>query len=162
MSQFVPFLPEMWQQRTEVDQINRKDKWLSHRITSVFVCVKENVSKSRERQSVCLTPFLASQRYIVKDSSQSSFFPKQNSVAVFRELCGVSVVSNLMQCVLALGARVSGPDGTPLLLFDLRDNYPTLEPQGPLPDVLRRVVSTYDMVSVERSSWLICSSCFTR
>uniref|UniRef100_A0A671Y0E5 Phosphoinositide phospholipase C n=1 Tax=Sparus aurata TaxID=8175 RepID=A0A671Y0E5_SPAAU len=70
----------------------------------------------------------------------------QNSVAVFRELCGVSVVANLMQCVLALGSRVSGPDGVPLILFDLRDQYPTLEPQGPLPDVLRRVVSTYDMM----------------
>ncbi|XP_070840913.1 inactive phospholipase C-like protein 2 [Chaetodon trifascialis] len=70
----------------------------------------------------------------------------QNSVAVFRELCGVSVVANLMQCVLALGSRVSGSDGAPLLLFDLRDHYPTLEPQGPLPDVLRRVVSTYEMM----------------
>ncbi|XP_037651145.1 inactive phospholipase C-like protein 2 [Sebastes umbrosus] len=70
----------------------------------------------------------------------------QNSVAVFRELCGVSAVANLMQCVLALGSRVSGPDGAPLLLFDLRDPYPTLEPQGPLPDVLRRVVSTYELM----------------
>ncbi|GLD74944.1 inactive phospholipase C-like protein 2 [Lates japonicus] len=70
----------------------------------------------------------------------------QNSVAVFRELCGVSAVANLMQCVLALSSRVSGPDGTPLLLFDLQDHYPTLEPQGPLPDVLRRVVSTYEMM----------------
>ncbi|XP_067360436.1 inactive phospholipase C-like protein 2 isoform X1 [Channa argus] len=68
----------------------------------------------------------------------------QNSVSVFRELCGVSAVANLMQCVLALSSRVSGPEGTPLLLFDLQDHYPTLEPQGPLPDVLRRVVSTYD------------------
>ncbi|XP_023142871.2 inactive phospholipase C-like protein 2 [Amphiprion ocellaris] len=70
----------------------------------------------------------------------------QNSVAVFRELCGVSAVANLMQCVLALSSRVSGPEGSPLLLFDLRDHYPTLEPQGPLPDVLRRVVSTYEMM----------------
>ncbi|KAG7500681.1 inactive phospholipase C 2 [Solea senegalensis] len=70
----------------------------------------------------------------------------QSSVAVFRELCGVSAVANLMQCVLALSSRVSGPDGTPLLLFDLREQYPTLEPQGPLPDVLRRVVSTYEMM----------------
>ncbi|TNN72209.1 Inactive phospholipase C-like protein 2 [Liparis tanakae] len=69
----------------------------------------------------------------------------QNSAAVFRELCGVSAVANLMQCVLALGSRVSGPDGAPLLLFNLLDHYPTLEPQGPLPDVLRRVVSTYEM-----------------
>ncbi|XP_040908959.1 inactive phospholipase C-like protein 2 isoform X2 [Toxotes jaculatrix] len=70
----------------------------------------------------------------------------QNSIAVFRELCGVSAVANLMQCVLALSSRVPGPDGTPLLLFDLRDHYPTLEPQGTLPDVLRRVVSTYEMM----------------
>ncbi|KAI4817447.1 hypothetical protein KUCAC02_010848 [Chaenocephalus aceratus] len=70
----------------------------------------------------------------------------QNSVAVFRDLCGVSVAANLMQCVLALGSRVSGPDGAPLLLFDLRDHYPALDPQGPLPDVLRRVVSTYEMM----------------
>lgn len=77
---------------------------------------------------------------------KSTFFLGQNSVAVFRELCGVSAVANLMQCVLALSSSVSGPEGTPLLLFDLRDNYPALEPQGPLPDVLRRVVSTYEMV----------------
>ncbi|XP_047461253.1 inactive phospholipase C-like protein 2 isoform X2 [Mugil cephalus] len=70
----------------------------------------------------------------------------QNSVAVFRELCGVSAVANLMQCVLALSSRVSGPEGTPLLLFVLQESYPTLEAQGPLPDVLRRVVSTYDMM----------------
>ncbi|CAN9503852.1 unnamed protein product [Ophioblennius macclurei] len=70
----------------------------------------------------------------------------QNSVAVFRELCGVSAVANLMQCVLALSSRVSGPEGTPLLLFDLQDHYPVLVPQGPLPDVLRRVVSTYEMM----------------
>uniref|UniRef100_A0A3Q4GEY8 Phosphoinositide phospholipase C n=1 Tax=Neolamprologus brichardi TaxID=32507 RepID=A0A3Q4GEY8_NEOBR len=70
----------------------------------------------------------------------------QNSVAVFRELCGVSAVANLMQCILALSSRVSEPEGMPLLLFDLRDQYPTLEPQGSLPDVLRRVVSTYEMM----------------
>ncbi|XP_034016211.1 inactive phospholipase C-like protein 2 [Thalassophryne amazonica] len=70
----------------------------------------------------------------------------QNSVTMFRELCGVSAVANLMQCVLALGSRVSGPDGMPILLFDLRGHYPTLETQGPLPDVLRRAVSTYEMM----------------
>ncbi|KAF3833727.1 hypothetical protein F7725_024931 [Dissostichus mawsoni] len=79
----------------------------------------------------------------------------QNSVAVFRDLCGVSVAANLMQCVLALGSRVSGPDGAPLLLFDLRDHYPALDPQGPLPDVLRRVVSTYEMVRKEDSKYAL-------
>lgn len=83
------------------------------------------------------------------------FFPHQNSAAVFRELCGVSAVANLMQCVLALGSRVSGPDGAPLLLFNLLDHYPTLEPQGPLPDVLRRVVSTYEMVRKEDTVFIL-------
>ena len=82
-------------------------------------------------------------------------FLQQNSVAVFRDLCGVSVAANLMQCVLALGSRVSGPDGAPLLLFDLRDHYPALDPQGPLPDVLRRVVSTYEMVRKEDSKYAL-------
>uniref|UniRef100_A0A674EA33 Phosphoinositide phospholipase C n=1 Tax=Salmo trutta TaxID=8032 RepID=A0A674EA33_SALTR len=76
----------------------------------------------------------------------------QNSVAVFRELCGVSAVANLMQCVLALGSRVVGADGDPLMLFELREHYPSMEPQGPLPDVLRRVVSTYEtMIQASRA-----------
>uniref|UniRef100_A0A8C7PYN3 Phosphoinositide phospholipase C n=1 Tax=Oncorhynchus mykiss TaxID=8022 RepID=A0A8C7PYN3_ONCMY len=76
----------------------------------------------------------------------------QNSVAVFRELCGVSAVANLMQCVLALGSRVVGADGDPLMLFELREQYPSMEPQGPLPDVLRRVVSTYEtMIQASRA-----------
>lgn len=86
----------------------------------------------------------------------------QTSVVVFRELCGVSAVANLMQCVLALGSRVSGPDEAPLLLFDLGDLYPGLEPQGPLPEVLRRLVATYDMVRGSRrrstSLFLLLSS----
>lgn len=85
----------------------------------------------------------------------------QTSVVVFRELCGVSAVANLMQCVLALGSRVSGPDEAPLLLFDLGDIYPGLEPQGPLPEVLRRLVATYDMVRHEelKEPFLLLSSC---
>ncbi|KAK6324110.1 hypothetical protein J4Q44_G00064490 [Coregonus suidteri] len=76
----------------------------------------------------------------------------QNSVAVFRELCGVSAVANLMQCVLALGSRVVGADGDPLMLFELREQYPSMEPQGPLPDVLRRVVSTFEtMIQASRA-----------
>ncbi|KAJ0003603.1 hypothetical protein NQD34_008701 [Periophthalmus magnuspinnatus] len=70
----------------------------------------------------------------------------QNSIGLFRELCGVSAVASLMQCVLALSSTVSGPDGAPLLLFDLRDQYPTLEALGPLPDILRRLVTTYELM----------------
>ncbi|XP_072303376.1 inactive phospholipase C-like protein 2 [Eucyclogobius newberryi] len=70
----------------------------------------------------------------------------QSSIGLFRELCGVSAVANLMQCVLALNSTVLGPDGAPLLLFNLKDQYPSLEPVGPLPDVLQRLVTTYKLM----------------
>ncbi|XP_064205262.1 inactive phospholipase C-like protein 2 [Anguilla rostrata] len=70
----------------------------------------------------------------------------QNAIVPFKELCGVPAVSNLMQCVLSLASRLRGGDGTPLLLFNLSGPYPTLEPQGALPEVLRKLVSAYDTI----------------
>uniref|UniRef100_A0AAV2KP61 Phosphoinositide phospholipase C n=1 Tax=Knipowitschia caucasica TaxID=637954 RepID=A0AAV2KP61_KNICA len=70
----------------------------------------------------------------------------QNSIGLFRELCGVSAVASLMQCVIALRSTVSGPDGAPVLLFDLRDHFPALVPVGPLPDILRRLLTTYELM----------------
>uniref|UniRef100_A0A8C1WRZ8 Phosphoinositide phospholipase C n=1 Tax=Cyprinus carpio TaxID=7962 RepID=A0A8C1WRZ8_CYPCA len=47
----------------------------------------------------------------------------------FKELCGLSAVANLKQCILALSPRLVGPDSSPLLLFNLRNQYPTMEAQ---------------------------------
>jgi inactive phospholipase C-like protein 2 len=71
----------------------------------------------------------------------------QNAIVPFKELCGLSAVANLKQCILALSSRLTGADNNPLLVFNLKDQYPTMEPQGQLPDVLKKVVTTYDMVS---------------
>lgn len=66
----------------------------------------------------------------------------------FKELCGLSAVANLKQCILALCPRLIGPDNSsPLLVFNLLDQYPYLEPQGPLPELLKKVLTTYDLVS---------------
>jgi len=74
--------------------------------------------------------------------------PPQNAIVPFKEMCGLSPVANLKQCILALCPRLMGPDGSPpLLLFDLHDQYPNLEPQGVQPEVLKKVVTTYDAVS---------------
>ncbi|KAI1902480.1 hypothetical protein AGOR_G00045200 [Albula goreensis] len=70
----------------------------------------------------------------------------QNALVPFKELCGLPAVSNLKQCVLSLASRLRGADGAPLLLFQLSGMYPALEPQGPLPEMLRKVVTSYDMV----------------
>ncbi|KAJ8345680.1 hypothetical protein SKAU_G00298730 [Synaphobranchus kaupii] len=70
----------------------------------------------------------------------------QNAIVPFKELCGLPAVSNLMQCVLSLSSRLRGADGTALLLFNLSGPYPTLEPQGVVPEVLRKLVSSYDTI----------------
>lgn len=71
----------------------------------------------------------------------------QNAIVSFKELCGLSAVANLKQCILALSPRLTGPDNSPLLVFNLSDQYPNLEPQGTPPEVLKKVIITYDMVS---------------
>lgn len=81
----------------------------------------------------------------------------QNAIASFKELCGLSAVANLKQCILALSPRLTGPDNNPLLVFNLNEQYPNLEPQGLLPEVLKKVVTTYDMV-IQTSKTLLESS----
>uniref|UniRef100_A0A4W4E1Y4 Phosphoinositide phospholipase C n=1 Tax=Electrophorus electricus TaxID=8005 RepID=A0A4W4E1Y4_ELEEL len=76
----------------------------------------------------------------------------QNAVASFKELCGLSAVANLKQCMLALSSRLMGPDSSPVVLFNLKEQYPTMEAQGILPDVLKKVVSTYEtMIQTSRT-----------
>uniref|UniRef100_A0AAV2MGJ7 Phosphoinositide phospholipase C n=2 Tax=Knipowitschia caucasica TaxID=637954 RepID=A0AAV2MGJ7_KNICA len=76
----------------------------------------------------------------------------QNALVSFKELCGLSAVANLKQSLLALCPRLTGPEGAPQLLFNLSDQYPSLEPQSLLPDVLRRVVSSYEtMIQTSRA-----------
>ncbi|MEQ2221688.1 Inactive phospholipase C-like protein 2 [Ilyodon furcidens] len=74
----------------------------------------------------------------------------QNAIVSFKELCGLSAVANLKQCILALSPRLTGPDNSPLLVFNLNDQYPNLEFQGLLPEVLKKVVTTYDMVWIRK------------
>ncbi|NWY59082.1 PLCL2 protein, partial [Chionis minor] len=70
----------------------------------------------------------------------------QNAVVSFKELCGLSPVANLMQCILAVSTRLVGPDNTPLVVLNLNDQYPTMELQGIVPEVLKKIVTAYDMM----------------
>ncbi|XP_061207033.1 inactive phospholipase C-like protein 2 isoform X1 [Neopsephotus bourkii] len=70
----------------------------------------------------------------------------QNAVVSFKELCGLSPVANLMQCILAVSMRLVGPDNTPLVVLNLNDQYPTMELQGIVPEVLKKIVTAYDMM----------------
>ncbi|XP_046954688.1 inactive phospholipase C-like protein 2 isoform X6 [Lynx rufus] len=70
----------------------------------------------------------------------------QNAVVSFKELCGLSSVANLMQCMLAVSPRFLGADNTPLVVLNLSEQYPTMELQGIVPEVLKKIVTTYDMM----------------
>ncbi|XP_033496723.2 inactive phospholipase C-like protein 2 [Epinephelus lanceolatus] len=87
----------------------------------------------------------------------------QNAIVSFKELCGLSAVANLKQCILALSPRLTGPDSNPLLVFNLSDQYPNLEPQGLLPEVLKKVITTYEMV-IQTSKTLLetCDGVYER
>lgn len=74
-------------------------------------------------------------------------FP-QNSIASFKELCGLSAVANLKQCILALSSRLTGADNNPLVLFNLKEQYPSMDAQGMLPDVLKKVLTAYELVRI--------------
>ncbi|XP_018596166.1 inactive phospholipase C-like protein 2 [Scleropages formosus] len=76
----------------------------------------------------------------------------QNAIVSFKELCGLSAVANFMQCILALSSYLTGADNTPLLVFNLKDQYPTIEPHSLLPEVLKKVVAAYDaMIQTSRA-----------
>ncbi|XP_073486299.1 inactive phospholipase C-like protein 2 [Aquarana catesbeiana] len=79
----------------------------------------------------------------------------QNAVVSFKELCGLSPVANLMQCIMALSTRLAGPDNTPVVLMNLSDQYPTMElQQGTVPEVMKRIFTAYDSI-IQSSKALI-------
>ncbi|XP_038625153.1 inactive phospholipase C-like protein 2 [Tachyglossus aculeatus] len=68
----------------------------------------------------------------------------QNAVVSFKELCGVSPVANLMQSILAVSSHLVGPDNTSLVVLNLSDQFPTMELQGTVPEVLKKIVTAFD------------------
>ncbi|XP_060104728.1 inactive phospholipase C-like protein 2 [Heteronotia binoei] len=68
----------------------------------------------------------------------------QNAVVSFKELCGLSPVANLMQCILAVSTRLVRSDNTPLVVMNLSDQYPTMELQAIVPEVLKKIVTAYE------------------
>ncbi|CAH2282737.1 inactive phospholipase C 2 [Pelobates cultripes] len=81
----------------------------------------------------------------------------QNAVVSFKELCGLSPVANLMQCIMALSTRLAGPENTPVVVMNLNDQYPTMELQGSVPEVMKRILTAYDLI-IQSSKALIENS----
>lgn len=75
------------------------------------------------------------------------FFSPQNAVVSFKELCGLTPAANMKQCILTVATWLMNSERSLRVTVDLSETYPTMEAQGLVPELLRKVLNAYDMVS---------------
>lgn len=71
----------------------------------------------------------------------------QNAMVSFKELCGLTPAANMKQCILTVSTWLMNSERSLRVTVDLSETYPTMEAQGPVPELLRKVLNAYDMVS---------------
>eukprot|EP00062_Callorhinchus_milii_P027245 gi/632990308/ref/XP_007884109.1/ PREDICTED: inactive phospholipase C-like protein 2 [Callorhinchus milii] len=82
----------------------------------------------------------------------------QNAMVSFKELCGLTPVANMKQCVLTLSSwLLNGSDNGVSVTVDLSEEYPSMEAQGPVPELLKKVLAAYETM-VQASKTLIDSA----
>ncbi|OCT61993.1 inactive phospholipase C-like protein 2 [Xenopus laevis] len=68
----------------------------------------------------------------------------QNALVSFKELCGLTPAANMKQCILTVSAWLLSNDSPLAVTLNLRSQYPTLEAQEPVPELLKKVLASYD------------------
>lgn len=76
-------------------------------------------------------------------------FSSQNAMVSFKELCGLTPAANMKQCILTVSTWLMNSERSLRVTVDLSETYPTMEAQGPVPELLRKVFNAYDMVNTE-------------
>lgn len=71
----------------------------------------------------------------------------QNAVVSFKELCGLTPAANMKQCILTVSTWLMNSERSLRVTVNLSETYPTMEAQGPVPELLRKVLNAYDMVN---------------
>lgn len=71
----------------------------------------------------------------------------QNAMVSVKELCGLPPIASLKQCILTLSSRLVSSDNAPSVALCMKDTFPYLEPLGTVPDVQKKVLAAYDLVS---------------
>lgn len=74
-------------------------------------------------------------------------FDSKNAMVSFKELCGLTPAANMKQCILTVSTWLMNSERSLRVTVDLSETYPTMEAQGPVPELLRKVLNAYDMVS---------------
>lgn len=96
-----------------------------------------NVKESKEARSCLLKTF----SFVV-----AFLFSSQNAMVSFKELCGLTPAANMKQCILTVSTWLMNSERSLRVTVDLSETYPTMEAQGPVPELLRKVLNAYDMV----------------
>ncbi|XP_053194164.1 inactive phospholipase C-like protein 2 [Scomber japonicus] len=81
----------------------------------------------------------------------------QNAMVSFKELCGLTPAANMKQCILTVSSWLMNSERSLRVTVDLSETYPTMEAQGPVPELLRKVLNAYDMM-IQTSRTLIESA----
>lgn len=71
----------------------------------------------------------------------------QNALVSFKELCGLTPAANMKQCILTVATWFLHSDSAPSVTLNLAEQYPPMEAQGPIPELLRKVLTAYETVS---------------
>lgn len=53
----------------------------------------------------------------------------------------------MKQCILTVSTWLLHSDSAPSVTLNLAEQYPPMEAQGPIPDLLRKVLTAYETVS---------------
>ncbi|XP_076113869.1 inactive phospholipase C-like protein 2 [Mytilus galloprovincialis] len=73
----------------------------------------------------------------------------QLALAEFKEICGLSPIANIKQCIRLLATRVSNSSEQASLNLVMKGDYPYLEAQGNLPDILKKALIHFDELVAE-------------
>ncbi|WAR03454.1 PLCL2-like protein, partial [Mya arenaria] len=68
----------------------------------------------------------------------------QTALADFKEMCGLSPIANLKQCIRLLNTRVSSSSEQGVLNLYMQGEYPVLDAEGNLPDILKKALMSFD------------------
>ncbi|XP_019361508.1 PREDICTED: inactive phospholipase C-like protein 2 isoform X1 [Gavialis gangeticus] len=76
----------------------------------------------------------------------------QNALVSFKELCGLTPAANMKQCILTVATWLLHSEGAPTVTLNLGEQYPAMEAQGPIPELLRKVLTAYEtMIQTSRT-----------
>ncbi len=71
----------------------------------------------------------------------------------FKELCGLTPAANMKQCILTVSSWMMNSERALRVTVDLSEAYPTMEAHGPIPELLRKVLTAYDTVGWNSTAW---------